>query len=62
MKKIIGYLPTYVLYYLGHWTSLLMAKFKWYFLYDIYSWLMIKSADVQDWAGLKKPWYPPAEK
>ncbi len=56
MKKIIGFLPTWILYYIGDLSSIIMVKFDFYFLYGFYNICMITSTDIQDWAGLKKPW------
>ena len=57
MKKIIGFTLAWSLYYLGHWTSLLMKKYDVGF--SFYSWCMVTSADIQDWAKLSKPWEEP---
>lgn len=54
MKKIIGFITSWTLYYLGHFTSKLMNELP--FLYSTYNWLMIKSMNIQDWAKLKSPW------
>jgi hypothetical protein len=56
MKKFIGYIGAYSFYYLGHWTSIIMGKSRFVFLYTAYSWLMNTSVNIQDWAGLDKPW------
>lgn len=54
MKKIIGYIGTWMFYYLGHFTSKLM--YRMHFLYKPYQWFMMKSFQIQDWANLKSPW------
>jgi hypothetical protein len=33
-----------------------MSRFDWAWLYPVYSWLMIASSNVQDWAGNDRPW------
>jgi len=56
MKKILAFIPTWVLYYTGDFISryLFMGYFMWSFY--LYNWCMIKSMEIQDWAGLKEPW------
>lgn len=69
MKKIIGFIPTWATYYIGHWACLLerfLAPRKgilW--LYMLSQWCLVKSGDIQDWAGLDGPWMdvtPPEDK
>lgn len=59
MKKVIAYIGSYIFYYLGHWTSILMGKAGFAFLYQIYSWFMNVSVKIQDWVGNDKPWKTP---
>lgn len=59
MKKIIGFAPTWLLYYIGHLISLPMLKFDIGFLYTIYNNCMTTSEDIQKWSGLKSPWVKP---
>jgi hypothetical protein len=54
MKKHIGYITAWSLFWIGHWTSLIMGVVP--ALYTIYRWLMYKSMAVQDWANNKTPW------
>ena len=61
MKKIIAFLPTWILFYIGDFTSNLF-KYKYFnftALYLLYNWCMTNSGDIQDWAGLKRPWLKP---
>ena len=57
MRKIIGYTLTWILYGLGDLISRPMNRFdcmSW--LYPAYNWLMLRSYDVQHWAGNNSPW------
>ena len=54
IKKIIGFIPTWVCYYIGHWASLVMDKF--HVGYRFYNTFMIWSIEIQDWSGLERPW------
>lgn len=58
MKKIIAYIPTYLLYYIG---DIISKSFIYKYLvgYKIYSWFMWASSNIQDWAKLSKPWSDP---
>lgn len=62
MKKIIGLLGSYMFFYLGDWTSLLMEKTGWEWLYSIYREFMNWSLNLQYWADLDRPWKEPTEK
>ncbi len=53
MKKIIAYPITNSLYHLGDFIS---KKFSSETSYNLYSWCMVTSGDIQDWAGLEGPW------
>lgn len=51
LRKSIGYIAAWILYYLGDWVSKPMYKwdmFAW--LYPLYNNLMYWSISVQDWA------------
>ena len=54
MRKPIGYITAWSLFWLGHFISLIMSAAP--ALYSAYRWLMHKSINVQDWAGNKTPW------
>ena len=54
MKKIISYILSWSLFWLGHLTSLIMGTIP--ALYTTYRWLMHKSMYMQDWAGNQTPW------
>jgi hypothetical protein len=41
---------------MGDLLSIIMVRYNLYFLYKSYNWCMISSTDIQDWAGLKRPW------
>jgi hypothetical protein len=62
MKKTIGLLGSYMFFYLGHWTSILMEKTDWEFLYLLYKEFMNYSLNLQYWADLDRPWKEPTEK
>ena len=56
MKKLTGYLVSWLLFWLGDSISYLMIHFKCSWLYPIYNRSMIASVDVQDWAKVTGPW------
>ena len=56
MKKIMGYILSWTLYWLGDFISKPMHYFDWACLYPVYNRLMIWSADAQDWSGCNGPW------
>jgi hypothetical protein len=57
MKKLIGYILSWVLYCLGDLVSRPMNWFEWaWWLYPVYNRLMICSYDVQEWGGNFGPW------
>ena len=58
LKKLIAYIASYLLFWMGHFTSVLM-RYKIFGagrLYSIYYWFMVTSGNIQDWAGNNKPW------
>ena len=54
LKKIIALPLSYILFWIGHLTSMLLTKFP--SLYCLYDWAMCNSVMIQEWAGLEKPW------
>lgn len=58
MKTLIGYIGSYSLFYIGHWTALTwQTKInKQGYGFGLYNWCMLTSLKIQDWAGNKKPW------
>ena len=54
MKRLIGYISAWTLFWVGHWTSLVMGVIP--ALYSTYRWLMLHSMQLQDWAGNETPW------
>lgn len=62
MKKIIAFIPVWVLFYTGDLISKTFTKINSVILYRFYSWCMEKSGDMQDWAGLENPWHGPEPK
>jgi hypothetical protein len=59
MKKVIAYPVAWGLFWTGHVVSYTLRVGALAFFYPLYNWLMCRSSDVQDWAGLKGPWGPP---
>lgn len=62
MKKIIGYLPMWILYHIGssfdaYDTVHDKDTFGW-----LTSWCMINSLKIQNWSGLENPWFEPEPK
>lgn len=55
MKKLIAYPLTWGLFYLGVFISNVRLLDKGNF-YNLYSWCMIKSSEIQDWGKLNSPW------
>ena len=56
MRKLIGYILSWTLYWLGDFVSKPMHWTYGYWLYPVYNRLMIWSTDVQDWSGCDGPW------
>lgn len=56
MRKAIGWLVSWTLYWLGDAVSRLMNFDSMWWLYPAYNRLMIWSMQVQDWAGNQTPW------
>jgi hypothetical protein len=56
MKKFIGYIVSWTLFWLGDLASKPMNYLDWAWLYPIYNCLMSLSLDVQDWSGAAGPW------
>jgi hypothetical protein len=56
MRKFIGYVVSWILYWLGDLTSKPMNYLDWYWLYPVYNRLMCWSVDVQDWSKADGPW------
>ena len=56
MKKLVGYILSWILYWIGDWISKPMYSFDWAWLYPAYNHLMTWSYDVQEWGGKDGPW------
>jgi len=56
MKRLAARILSETLYWMGDAVSHPMHWFDSAWLYSVYSWLMLRSSDVQDWAGLDGPW------
>jgi hypothetical protein len=56
MKKFIGYVVSWILFWIGDLVSKPMHYINWWWLYPVYNQLMISSADVQDWSNANGPW------
>ena len=57
MKKIIGYILSWILYWLGDLVSKPMNWFEWaWWLYPVYNRLMRWSYNIQKWVGNDGPW------
>jgi hypothetical protein len=57
MRKLVAYIVSWSLYWLGHLTSYLLNFDSMWWLYPVYNRLMIASVQVQDWAGNTTPWH-----
>lgn len=56
MKKLLGFIPSYLFFYIGDLISRIMYKINSRYPYILYNFFMDKSSYIQDWAGLKGPW------
>lgn len=56
MKRIVGYLASWALFWLGDITAKLMNHDPLAWLYPVYNRIMGWSVDVQDWSGVDGPW------
>lgn len=56
MKKVVGYILSWILYWLGDLIGRLMLWFDWWWMYPTYNRIMLWSGKVQDWAENIKPW------
>lgn len=56
MKRLAARILSETLYWMGDVVSHPMIWFDSGWLYSVYNWLMLRSGDVQDWAGLDGPW------
>jgi len=61
MKKFVGLVLSYLFFYLGDWTSILMQKTGWDRLYVLYKEFMNWSLNLQYWADLDRPWKEPTK-
>lgn len=55
MKRAMGWLVSWALYWLGHAVSRVMNWADAGWPYPAYRWLMLASVDVRDWGGAG-PW------
>jgi hypothetical protein len=56
MRKAIGYLVSWALFWLGDLVSRILNFDSMWWLYPVYCRLMQWSLQVQDWAGNTTPW------
>jgi hypothetical protein len=56
MRKLVGYIVSWILFWIGDLLSKPMHYINWWWLYPVYNRLMIWSADVQDWSSANGPW------
>lgn len=54
MKKLISFISSYFLFYLGHIVYLIFVQYG--MCYNIYNWLMDNSEKIQSWGGNTSPW------
>lgn len=59
MKKAVAWPVAWALFWSGHLVSKLLYFEPGVTAYPLYNWLMCRSSDVQDWAGLSGPWEKP---
>lgn len=58
MKKIIAFIPSWVLYFVGDVVSR-TPLFKREGGWRVYNWSMATSLEIQEWGELSKPWEKP---
>ena len=58
LKKYIAFILSWTLFWMVHGISKLMNYDSLERLYYVYSFLMTKSLDVQEWAENSPPWGP----
>jgi hypothetical protein len=56
MKKFVGYIASWSLYWLGDLISRIMNYFDSGWLYPVYNRVMSASIDIQKWADNTTPW------
>lgn len=56
MKKIIGYIGSYLCFWIGAFFAKIMYKIPILFFVVLYQRFMEWSWNLQDWAKLDKPW------
>ena len=56
MRKAVGWLVTWILYWIGDAVSRPMNWFDWAWLFPAYNRLMLWSYGVKVWAGNVTPW------
>ena len=63
MKAKVGWVVSWSLYWIGDLISRVMRVPCLWSLYWAYNWFMVKSNDIQDWAGIDNgPWDTMEEK
>ena len=61
MKKVIAYIVSWALFWLGDIVSKPMQWFEWEWVYPVYSKIMFASLAVQEWANNDGPWEKPKD-
>lgn len=65
MRKVVSFIASHVLYWVGDFFSLIMNGFGFakvygwwptYLLYRPYNWCMITSCEIEEWAGTDFVW------
>ena len=62
MRKNIGYVVSWTLYWVGDLVGRIMHFDAMWWLYPVYNRLMSWSLQVQDWAGNDTPWHKISKK
>jgi hypothetical protein len=55
MKRITGFILSWLLWVIGDLIGRPMVSFDWAWLYPAYNWLMLTSSDLHAWGGIG-PW------
>lgn len=61
MRKLIGYIATWLFFWTGDVISRIMNYLDWSWMYPAYNNLMWWSVEIQEWADVKGPWRVPNE-
>jgi hypothetical protein len=56
MRKMLGFVGSHLLYFLADLVDSVMHKTGWRWLFPLYSKLLVRSGDVENWGGGGGAW------